>query len=44
MNVTQRKFRSLRAVNSLSSTITISGKPRIGVVGVERPAERGDVV
>ena len=30
VNVTQRKFRSFRAVNSLSSTITMSGKPRIG--------------
>ena len=29
VKVTHTKFRSLRAVNSLSSTITISGKPRI---------------
>ena len=29
VKVTQRKLRSFRAVNSLSSTITISGKPRM---------------
>ena len=33
VNATQRKFRSFRAVNSLSSTITTSGKPRIGSSG-----------
>ncbi len=30
VKVTHKKFRSLRAVNSLSSTTTISGKRRIG--------------
>ena len=43
VKVTQRKFRSFCAVNSLSSTITISGKPRIGSSRTERAAERRDV-
>ena len=43
VKVTQRKFRSFRAVNSLSSTITISGNARIGSSGPNDRQNAGDV-
>ena len=43
VNVTQRKFRTLCAAKSLSSTITMSGNLRIGSSALKESQKRGEV-